>query len=379
MSEAPNVCITNVQILVFRAPVVEPVRTSFGIMRERPMVLIRIIDSDGISGWGEIWCNFPECAAEHRAHLARTLFVPLLLNRPLSDSAQIWQELTERTRLLAIQSGEPGPFAQTLAGIDIALWDLCARRAGEPLWRFLGGSDPRIRLYASGINPESPERITATRLAEGYRAFKLKIGFGQDIDLRNLRAMRETIGPDCSLMADVNQAWNVERAIAELKNLSDYQLGWVEEPLAADRPWSEWLQLVQQADIPLAAGENLLGTPAYFEAINSSALKILQPDVAKWGGFSGCIPIVRAIHDAGLCYCPHYLGGGIGLLASAHLFAAMGGSGMLEVDANENLLRSALASIVAPDSDGCAVLSEIPGLGPEPNIEVLRPFSVAVW
>ena len=87
---------------------------------------------------------------------------------------------------LAIQSGEAGPVAQSLAGMDIALWDLVARRAGLPLYRLLGGEDATIPTYASGINPgEAAETVERCR-SEGHRAFKLKIGFDRSSDLDNI-------------------------------------------------------------------------------------------------------------------------------------------------------------------------------------------------
>ena len=85
--------------------------------------------------------------------------------------------LERRTRQMAIQCGEPGPFAQITGAVDQALWDMAARRAGVPLWKHLGGS-PRVRVYASGIGPERVAEVAIAKRAEGYRAFKLKVGFG---------------------------------------------------------------------------------------------------------------------------------------------------------------------------------------------------------
>ena len=97
--------------------------------------------------------------------------------------------------------------------------------------------------------------------------------------------------------------------------------------------------------------------------------------MAKWGGFSGCLPVARAIRAAGLRYCPHYLGGGIGLLASAHLLAAAGGDGLLEIDANDNPLRTATCGAVARIRAGRATLDEAPGLGFTPDLAQLRRLS----
>ena len=132
--------IARLQALVLRWPVREPVRTSFGTMLDRPAVLVRIEDAEGAHGWGEAWCNFPSCGAEHRAQLIETVLAPLLVGRAFETPETAFDEMTARTAVLALQCGEPGPLAQAIAGVDIALHDLTARRAGLPLWRLLAAS-----------------------------------------------------------------------------------------------------------------------------------------------------------------------------------------------------------------------------------------------
>jgi L-alanine-DL-glutamate epimerase-like enolase superfamily enzyme len=306
-----------------------------------------------------------------------TVGLPLLTGRGFDGPAEAFAWLTDRTAVLAIQSGEPGPMAQVIAGIDLALWDLCARRAGQPLWRYLGGGSDEVGVYASGINPDRPQDVAAARLAEGYRAFKLKIGFGEERDIANLSALRELLGPDTPLMVDANQGWALDEAIALVPKLERFNLGWLEEPLRADRPWAEWQALARATRIPLAGGENVAGTDAFDAAIAQAPWSVLQPDLAKWGGISGCWPVIAKGMEAGLRYCPHYLGGGIGLLASAHVLAAAGGDGILEIDANPNPLRSALAGGLASVKEGRARLGSQPGLGVEPDLAALAHLAAA--
>ena len=348
---------------VFRWPVETPVRTSFGVMHDRPMVLVEAQSADGLTGWGEIWCNFPAVGAEHRARLVESVFAPLVEANDCFDPARVFGDLTRRTAVLAIQSGEPGPIAQCIAGIDMALWDLAARRAGQPLWRFLGGTDPAIGVYASGLNPDSPEIMAALRREEGFTAFKLKVGFGAERDRDNLRALRRELGAGARLMIDANQAWSPDEARDRAKRLSEFELDWLEEPLRADAPIGAWKALAAESPIPLAGGENLLGDARFDEAIASGAFAVIQPDMAKWGGFSGCLPVARRIRAAGRRFCPHYLGGGVGLLASAHLLAAVGGGGLLEVDSNPNPLRSQLCGPVGKVHGGHASHSRRGPLG----------------
>lgn len=367
--------IEMVEAFVYRCPIQTPVQTSFGIMRDRPALFVRVIDVEGAEGWGEIWCNFPAFGAEHRARLLESVFVPLIRGREFSDPPNAFHDLTERTAVLAIQCGEPGPIAQCIAGLDIALWDLHARREGQALWRLLGGINPTIGVYASGLNPTEPESLATLCKQQGYRAFKLKVGFGRRRDHMNLQSLRGAVS-DCDLMVDANQAWDLATACSEAKSLEAYGLRWLEEPLRANRPWAEWKELAATSPVPLAGGENLASNEAFDQALDVGALKVVQPDLAKWGGISACLPLARRIRQAGRQYCPHYLGAGVGLLASAHVLAAAGGDGLLEVDANPNPLRNLTCGPLNSVQEGRTTLSEAPGLGVGIDMAVLRDYQV---
>lgn len=362
---------------LYRAPIEAAVVTSFGTMRDRPMLLVRAEDTDGCVGWGEAWCNFPAFGAGHRARIIDQLLAPALQADAIAGPEAAFARLTADTAVIALQSGEPGPFAQAIAGVDTALWDLAARRAGQPLWRLLGGADPTVPTYASGINPDRPERMAAASQRAGHTAFKLKVGFGRERDLANLAALRSALGPSARLMADANQGWTQTQAHEAAAHMAPFDLGWLEEPLRADRPWSEWAALAAAAPMPLAAGENLPGADALRAAVDAGALAFIQPDLGKWGGISGTVPAARAIVAAGLAYCPHWLGGGIGLLASAHLLAAIGGRGALEMDVNPNPLRERTCGPLAAVRFGAATLSDVPGLGEPPDEAGLAAFRVS--
>jgi L-alanine-DL-glutamate epimerase-like enolase superfamily enzyme len=288
---------------------------------------------------------------------------------------EAFQELTKRLHILGIQCGEPGTIAQAIAGADIAMWDLIGRKIGKPLWELFGGT-PLIETYASGISPTNPEAIAAEKWAEGFRAFKLKVGFGQDRDFSNLQALRSLLGPDTKIMVDANQAWSLDSAASQIDHLAPLNPFWVEEPITADHPLKDWQILAAQSSLPLAAGENMRGETQFYEAIQSNAFRVIQPDIGKWGGFSGCIPIAKAVCASNQLFCPHWLGGGIGLVASMHLKAAVGQAGFVEVDSNPNPLREAMAKPYPVISDGTILLSNEPGLGITPDIKQLIDLQV---
>lgn len=363
--------VTDIAVTVYRAPIAKPVRTAFGAMTDRPAVVVRASADDGTIGWGEIWCNFPTCGAEHRARLVASVLAPMVVGQTWQSPETVFATLTERTRKLALQAGEPGPIAQAIAGIDIALWDMAARRAGRPLWRFLGGQgNGRMPAYASGINPEGTAAQALAARDAGFAAFKLKVGFGRELDLYNFKNLRKILGPETPIAVDANQAWTTDEAIAMSQELAGFGPLWLEEPIAVDCSIEDWRRLAEVSAVPLAGGENLRGMADFEGVIAAESLQVIQPDLAKWGGISGCWPLARRIIEAGRRYCPHYLGGGIGLMASAHLLAASGGDGLLEIDCNFNPLREDLAQPYPTLEDGCFVLPDQPGLGVEPGPEV---------
>ena len=358
--------IARIEARTYRAPIARPVTTSFGVMHDRPALFVGIEDSDGRIGWGEAWCNFPAVGAEHRARLIDSALAPLALGQCCDEPPRVFEHLSERTAVLAIQSGEPGPLAQAIAAIDTALCDLAAQRAGLPLWRWLGGVSPTVGVYASGINPDAPEAMALRLRDAGHRAFKIKLGFGTATDLANLARVREAIGVDALLAADVNQGWTLAEALARAQALTPFNLAWLEEPLRADVAWSDWQRLASACTMPLAGGENIAGVDTFDAAVAAGALGVIQPDLAKWGGLSGWMEVARAARAAGRRVCPHYLGGGIGLLASAHALAALGGDGLLEIDSNPNPLRELMCGAAGQVADGRVTLTEAPGLGVPP-------------
>jgi L-alanine-DL-glutamate epimerase-like enolase superfamily enzyme len=362
----------SLQALCYRYPLTSPVVTSFGRMNDRPALFVRAEDEDGAQGFGEVWCNFPRPGAEHRARLINEVLAPMLAARAIEHPSEVFDYLTAATSVMALQSGEQGPFAQAIAGVDIALWDLFARRAKQPLWKMLGGASPRMRAYASSINPDGCVATAEAAMRRGHRAFKLKIGFGGERDRENLRNLRNLIG-DLNLAVDVNQGFSLGQALGEAPKLEEFGLMWLEEPLRADRPWNEWRELRQRVSTPLAGGENIAGREAFVKLLTEGVLSVIQPDAAKWGGITGCFSVAQEVIAANRTYCPHFLGGGIGLLASAHLLAACNG-GWLEVDCNDNPLREQFCGSVADVKEGEVELPDTPGLGIEPDLASIEKY-----
>jgi D-galactarolactone cycloisomerase len=366
----------SVEVSVYRYPLETIVQTSFGTMYDRPMVLVKLTDEDDFAGVGEVWCNFPAVGAEHRARLIESVFKPLLTGKLFDGPAKAFDLLTKKTWVLGLQTGEFGPIAQCIAGIDIAFHDLMARRDKTPLWKYLGGVSDSVKTYASGINPTNAEKTAETALEAGHQALKLKIGFDLAQDIQNIKSLRALLGKKGQLMVDANQAWTVNEAKEMMQKIAAYDIKWLEEPIHADRPDDEWRSVKASGNTPLAGGENIMGDRHFNRLIEAGYLSVIQPDLAKWGGLTETVPVARRIIAAGIRYCPHYLGGGIGLLASAHALAAVGGNGVLEFDINKNPLRSIFVDACFKTSSSLMKLGDSPGLGVEVDFRDISKYRV---
>ncbi len=365
--------IARLDVYALEAKIDTPVTTSFGSIPARVSALLRIEDTDGCSGWGEIWGNFPNITCAYRAALACRVLPDPLLGAAVETPGTFCIRLADKLRVLAVQAAEPGPISAVLAATDQALWDLAARRQALPLRRALNEeAGETVPVYASGLNPTDSVEVSVRAREAGHRAFKQKIGFGDDIDRRNLQGLRLSMKGGERLFVDANQRWSLGEALGRITMLEEMEVDWWEEPMLAEAPANDWRALRDSTLLPLAGGENLRDMDAFRTAF--SWLAFVQPDVGKWGGVDGCLAIARAALKHNCTYCPHWLAGGVGLMHSAHLLAAVGGDGLLEVDANPNPLRTRVVEPATGIFEGRLHMIDAPGIGIESPIDDLSEF-----
>jgi D-galactarolactone cycloisomerase len=373
MTEWPATTLSGVHFRLLDDPVDPPVRTSFGVMHSRATLLVRLTDEDGMQGFGEIWCNFPEGGARYKATLMDRYVGPALRGQRFEQPEQVQAKLRSLFNVLRLQCADHGAIAQLCAGVDQAAWDLFCKRKGEAFWQLLGGR-PEIAVYASSIGPQHVADTIRAQHAQGHTRFKIKLGFGDGIDEANLQAALGALQAEGELMVDVNQGWTLSQASRWLPHLSNAGVVWCEEPVPADTPWNEWRELAVLASMTrLAAGENLLGMSLFVEAVEQGRIGVLQPDLGKWGGISDNLELARRLPNAGAWICPHWLSGGIGLMASLQYKAGIGGPGCVEMDINPNRQRSeALVGRMSVKA-GAVTLSDAAGLIPPLSEWLLEP------
>lgn len=350
--------------------------SSLAAMPVRRGCLVRVEDHDGAFGWGEIWCNFPPHGAESRAYLVADVIGPALIGTVFADWSRVRPGLESQFARMMIHTGEAGAFAQCFAGIDMAVADLAARRAGLDMTCFLGA--PSVELvgaYASTPSGGSLEMRCAQIQESGHDAIKLKIGYDDQTDLAAVSLCRSALGSEFGLMVDANQAWTCDEAILRIAALAPFDLDFVEEPLRADDSLQQWVRLAHGSPVTLAAGENIVGEAGFAAHLDAGSLGVVQPDVAKWGGVSGSLAVGRHARARNARCAMHFMGTGLGLAASLHLLAVIGGDGRVELDVNENPLRSDLGEIDLQVRGGAMRVPRGLGFGFLPDPAALRRFA----
>lgn len=368
--------LAKVNLYCLSYPLSTPIETVMGVWTARPAVLVRVEDAHGLAGWGEIWCNFPPHGAEYRTKLAQAVLPNVVPHIDLGQPFETFRRVRDRLKLLSLQAGEGGPADGIASGLDIAVHDLVARRAGLPLVRHLGGTADKVQAYASGMDSRQRAQLIPNARDMGFDKFKLRVGFGLQSDMQTLESLDQLLQPGETIAIDANQAWTLPDVDSLSGHLRASNLAWVEEPLPVDRPASEWAQAASLIQQPLSGGENMRSMAEFEAACANDTLQIIQPDICKWGGLSEVSTIARCAASVGKSYYPHFLGSGVGLIASAHALAAFNSSGMLEIDVNENGLREMLAGDFLSLSEGCVAVPEQPGIGLDPDLDLLNELLV---
>jgi len=275
-------------------------------------VLIRLEDEQGNIGWGEAFGYF---VADATKAVIDRLIAPLLLERDITDIPAWNLDLQKRLHLF----GRYGLTLFAISGIDIALWDLAARRQRVPLHRLLGAScREQVPAYASLVRYGDDQVAPATcekALAMGFTDLKL-----HEATLHDIAACRRAVGNSVPLATDVNCSWSVQDARDWLPALADLKLAWLEEPIFPPEDFATLASLRGQG-VPISAGENWCTAVQFEQALTRGAVDSIQPSVTKVGGISECLRIADLAreHDAVvLPHCPYF---GPGLIATLHLAA----------------------------------------------------------
>lgn len=320
------------------------------VSQETPIV--RITDADGVTGTGY---SYTIGTGGHSVvELLKRTLVPAIIGREALEIERIWRDLLFLTH--ATTTGAITSIA--LAAIDTALWDLKARKLGQPLHILAGGAQDSIPLYTTegGWLHLSTEALVEDALrakADGFGGCKLKVGRALHEDVARISAVREAVGPGFEIFTDANQRFNVDEAIRRARAYEKLDIGWFEEPLTAE-DISGHSRLVASTSIPIAVGESLYSAMHFREYLERHACSIVQVDVGRIGGITPWLKVAHMAEAFNIAVCPHFL-----MELHVALCAAVPNARWVEYIPQLDELTGERMQI----RDGRAIPSSKPGLG----------------
>jgi len=326
--------------------------STHGEMRGFEIVTARVFDSDGAEGVGYTF------TVGRNGGAIRDTLVREIPDLTVGEDAERIERLWSKLWWALHYGGRGGPTVLALSAFDMALWDLKARRLATPLWRLLGGHDPRVTCYAGGIDLlltlDDLLAQTDANLARGFRAIKMKVGRDKlSEDVERVAAMRAHLGADFPLMVDANMKWTADQAIRAARALAPHEPRWLEEPIAPDDVAGH-ARVAREGGLPIAAGENLRSLWEFRHLI-AAGVTWPEPDVTNCGGVT---PFMKIAHLAEAFNLPVTSHGAHDI--TVHLLAAVPNGQFLE--AHGFGLDEYIAEPLCLE-DGRAVAPDRPGHG----------------
>ena len=360
--------------------------------KHRTAHLVEIETDEGITGWGE--CFGPGNIALANKYIVEKVIQPLIIGEDPINKEYIWHKVYNLLR----DSGQKGMPIQALSGIDIALWDILAKKAKLPLYQLLGGkTNNKIPVYGYGmmLQKKSVEELCelfkkeANQIKEkNFKAMKMKVGLGPKEDLKLVSAVREAIGDDFKLMVDANHAYNKNDALYVGRGLDEMEIYWFEEPVAPE-DYDGYKELKEKLKTNIAGGEAEFTKYGWNQLIKNNCIDIAQPEVCGLGGITEYLKVSALAQSNFIPIVNHVWGSALSVAVNLHLLTSLpdmpGGlfptKSMLEFDTTEkNIFITDLAeekfSILdqVKDKDGFASPLENIGIGINPKKDFIKEY-----
>ena len=360
--------------------------------KHRTAHLVEIETDEGITGWGE--CFGPGNIALANKYIVEKVIQPLIIGEDPTNKEYIWHKVYNLLR----DSGQKGMPIQALSGIDIALWDILAKKAKLPLYQLLGGkTNNKIPVYGYGmmLQKKSVEELCelfkkeANQIKEkNFKAMKMKVGLGPKEDLKLVSAVRDTIGSEFKLMVDANHAYNKNDALYVGRGLDEMNIYWFEEPVAPE-DYDSYKELKEKLKTNIAGGEAEFTKYGWNQLLKNNCIDIAQPEVCGLGGITEYLKVSALAQSNFIPIVNHVWGSALSVAVNLHLLTTLpdmpGGlfptKSMLEFDTTEkNIFITDLAeekfSILdqVKNKNGFASPLENIGIGINPNKDFIKKY-----
>lgn len=346
----------------------------------RKICLVKITLEDGTYGWGEGYgpADVIKAGIEY--------FTPFIIGRSALEHETIWQEMYLRS----LDFGRSGIFQAAVSAIDVALWDLKGKILNQPVSVLLGGvKNPEIHPYATGLYFERVDDLEKKLVdealgykKEGFKAIKMKVGLGIELDTQYVKAVRNAIGDDIKLMIDANHAYSYKEALELALKVEKYSISWFEEPVSPE-DYDGYKKLRLRTSIPIAGGECEYLKHGFKRLFDNDSVDIAQPDICATGGLTEAKRIASLAQIYSKDVVPHTWGTWIAISAAVHFVANLdknpgrmySDKPVMELDRTENPLRDEVVRHSIVIKNGVLTVPKTPGLGVDINEEALLKYS----
>ena len=384
--------ITSIKSHVLRYELDKELGYSQQYYKHRTAHLVEVETDEGITGWGE--CFGPGNIALANKYIVEKVIQPLIKGDDPLKKEYIWHKVYNLLR----DSGQKGMPIQALSGIDIALWDILAKKSNLPLYQLLGGkTNDKIPVYGYGMMLQKKTvdelcelfKNEANQIKEkNFKAMKMKIGMGPKEDLKLVSAVRDTIGSEFKLMVDANHAYNKNDALYVGKGLDEMNIYWFEEPVAPE-DYDGYKELKEKLKTNIAGGEAEFTKYGWNQLIKKNCIDIAQPEVCGLGGITEYLKVSALAQSNFIPIVNHVWGSALSVAVNLHLLTTLpdmpGGlfptKSMLEFDTTEkNIFITDLAeekfSILdqVKNKNGFASPLENIGIGINPNKDFIKKY-----
>jgi L-alanine-DL-glutamate epimerase-like enolase superfamily enzyme len=369
--------IVSVAVRIARVPLERPTAFATRTVNAREYCLVKITSSDGIQGIG--FCYAGNTAGNIARVAVEELLAPILIGQDSTRIEGIWQEMYSHSML----QGRCGSVMRALSSLDIALWDLNARAARLPLYRYLGcWATDRVSAYASGgyyLEGKSADHLgkeMAGYVEKGFKAVKMKVGrlaIGEEVE--RVKAARKAIGPDILLMLDANNAWqDLSTALMYCHRFAEFDPYWIEEPFSPDDV-DNHARLAEKIGFAVATGEIEAGRWRFKELLERRGAAIIQADAAVCGGITEWLRIARTAASYGITMAPHWFDS-----VHLHLVAATPNATYVEFFPDHEVFNFRRLINRQPQvNDGSLMLSQESGFGFGFDEAEVQKFGLRDW
>jgi len=344
-------------------------------------LIVKVHTDEGIVGIGEV----DSCPSVVKA----TIDAPISYTQ-VSGLGQLLigmnpldiEVLNDKMYQASFYYGRRAVVVHAIGGIDIALWDIAGKFYNQPIYQLLGGAfHKKIRAYASilfGKDGNETCEIGKKWVNRGFTAVKFgwePMGQSEKLDLELVEGARRGVGDKNDVLVDAGCCWDTLTAIRRAKQFEDYNVFWLEEPLAQDN-LEGYSKLAKVSNIPIAAGEGDSGRFAWGDLIERGGIHIAQIDLAR-NGFTEAVRIANMAEDHGLRVVNHFYTTGVNLAAGLHWLVSRKTAFICEYCVEETPIRwDVTKQKMEIDANGFVHVPEGPGLGVDLNEETIERFRV---